>query len=139
MKPKPEDALACLSLSHRTAQPARRAVGLLHQTGGFINRPGILESSLVPTRVAPGDTAVTSSHLSLQQELTAGGNLAQLGNPLRGLYIQHASIIERGHSQDIGVFLRRDILIRRIGCHVIVDLWIVVWVAPLFPLSHGER
>src|SRR5699024_1656147 len=90
-------------------------------TSSLVNRPSILKSCLVPARIAPGNTAVTSSHFGLEQELAAGGNLAQLSNPLRWFHVQHTCVIERGHSQNIGIILRRDILIGRVGCHVVID------------------
>ena len=81
---------------------------------------------------------MAGSHLSLQQEFTATGSIAQLRDPLRRLHIQHAGVVQRGHRQDVRVVLVSDVLVRRVGGHVIVVVGIVEGIAPLVPLDHRQ-
>ena len=78
-------------------------------------------------------------HLGPQQERAALGLSLQLRDPLGGLAVQHARVVQAGHREDRRVGLRGHVLVGRVGLHVRVDLGVVQRIPPLLPLAHRQR
>ena len=82
---------------------------------------------------------MAGGHLGLEQyRVVRGGLLLQSRNPFRRLGEQHPGVVERGQGEDRRIRLRVDVLVRRVGLHVLVDLRVVQRVTPLVPLDHRE-
>ena len=82
---------------------------------------------------------MTGAHFHLeQQHVVIGLQRAELGGPLRRLPVLHSRVVEPAGDQHVRVVLGLDVVVRRIGAHVVVELGLVR-IAPLLPLGHGQR
>src|SRR5215211_1977316 len=109
--------------------------------GDLGENPSVLERDLVPALVSAADTAVAGRHLRFQQDLlfvVVGGDAAESGDPLRGLYIENTGVVQTGGREDRGIAHGREVLVRCVGLDVAVHLGIVQWIAPFVPLGHRE-
>ena len=93
----------------------------------------------MPRVVPAAAPAVPGDHLGPQQERAARCLGLQPGDPFGRLGVEHPGVVEAGDRQHRGVGpVGGDVLIRRVGLHVPVDLGVVQRVAPLLPLGHRE-
>ena len=77
-------------------------------------------------------------HLALEQHV-GGPGLAQTGNPLRRLHVEHPGVVQRGDREDPRIpDAVADVLVRAVRLHVGIDILVVKRVAPLVPLDHGQ-
>ncbi|CAI7646595.1 unnamed protein product, partial [Penicillium discolor] len=64
-----------------------------------VEQPGELERPLAPGVVPPAHAPVSRDHLALEQYVLRAG-LPQPGDPLGGLHVEHAGVVQRGHRED---------------------------------------
>ena len=83
---------------------------------------------------------MAGGHLRLQQHrVRVGLAVPQCGNPFRGLDVEHPGVVQRCHRQDRRVVLGLDVLVRRVGLHVEVDVRVLEGVAPFVPFGDRQR
>ena len=83
---------------------------------------------------------MAGGHLGSQQYgIPVGLFMAKRGNPFRRLDEIDPGVIEGRHREDGRVLLSLDILIRRVGLHVEVDVAVLDRVTPFVPFGHRQR
>ncbi len=65
--------------------------------------------------------------------------VTQRGNPFRRLDVHHPGVVQRRHRQDGRIALGLDVLVRRVGLHVLVDVLVLQRVSPLVPFGDRQR
>ncbi len=77
---------------------------------------------------------MTGFHIGLQKyQVTAGVFLTQPRNPLGGLPVSDARIVEAAISKDVRVGFRLDVLIRAVGANGLEVIFAFDGVTPLRP------
>ena len=80
---------------------------------------------------------MAGDHLALEEGI--GSHLAQARDPLGGLDVQHACVVEGRHREDAGIGrVGAHVLVRGIPLHVRVDAGVMEGISPLVPLDDGE-
>ena len=84
---------------------------------------------------------MTARHVNLQQRHRRGrvNLLAQRRNPLGGLHVEHARVVQARHRSNCRVADRADVLVRGVRLHVGIHFRVLNRVAPLFPLHCRQR
>mmetsp|Transcript_27816 Transcript_27816/g.77801 ORF Transcript_27816/g.77801 Transcript_27816/m.77801 type:complete len:325 (+) Transcript_27816:917-1891(+) len=122
----------------RISQPAARC-GLLGRAR-LPDEESELERNLHEALEPAGLGEVPRPHVALEEQgVGVGLRLAQLGHPLRGLPVRHAGVVQPRRDEEGGVRLGPDVVHRAVALHVVVELFGLHGVAPLLPLSDGER
>src|SRR5205085_7851277 len=63
---------------------------------------------------------------------------AKLGCELSALPVGNLAVVERDFNQHRRIILRLDVVVRRVGNHI-VERSLLVWIAPLYVLACGQR